>query len=346
MGLKSSDTGKLIERYIYAFSRKIPSSQREETVREVRGMIDDMAADMFPDSPDDAASVIAVLENLGDPSLLADRFLDRKKCLIGPDFFPTYQLILKIVIPVTAAGLALALILKGVFEPSDNIWLELAEGLSSMFSAAVQAFAWVTVIFALVEHFSGVSPAKAELVAEGSPELWSTDDLPQIPDNKSVIKRSEPIVGIVFIVILMILLNFAPQFFGIYIADNAPGRFISVFEPENFPNFIPAVNILLCLGIVKEFIKLFEGRYTLRSSFAILFISGISLAMFLVIIKQEALWNSSFPEELRALIGSDSPSVFDITEIFRKLYLFVVVIGIFGFIVENAVNFYKSLRYN
>ncbi len=346
MKTKDRTGNTLIDRYLYALSKRIPPGQKEDITREVRVSVEEMLQDMFPDAVTDENSVRTVLNKLGDPRRLADNYLGRRSYLIGPDFYSTYILILKIVVPVAAAGVTLAMILDGVFGTTENIIRFIAETIAAAFSAAVQAFAWVTVIFALVERFTDpAARRKMDEFSEPSGE-WSVDDLPQIPEEKSVIRRSDPIVGIVFSIIFLILLNLAPQLIGIIIADNGSTDIIPLFDMNNFSKFLPVFNIILILGIFKETLRFFEGKYTIRSSVVIMFISAASIVMLFTAFKEPSLWNSGFITKVESVFAAaGAGSGYDLKAFLPTLYKILLGLGIFGFITETATNFYRSVRY-
>jgi hypothetical protein len=346
MNRNNEKPNTLTERYIYVLSRRLPSAQRGEITKEVRGIISDMLQDMFPDQETDESSVKTVLNKLGDPRKLADSYMNRRSHLIGPEYFSTYMLILKIVIPVAVAGVSLAMVLEGIFNTPGNIPLFIFESISAVFAAAVQAFAWVTGIFALVEHFADPLSRRNVIEADETAADWSVDDLPEIPAEKAVIKKSEPIVGIVFTVIFLILINFAPHILGIIVADNGTTIIIPVFDMNNFYRFLPIFNTILCLGLLKEAIRFFEGKYTLRSSIAIMLISAASMVMFFAAIRNPELWNDGFATELESIFNTDGTGTFfGLISYMPKLYNIILGLGIFGFIAETASNLHKSIRY-
>jgi hypothetical protein len=140
------------ERYIYQVARRLPVSQREEIKKELNGLIEDMLLG-HGENPG-KEDIDAVLTELGRPSELADKYRDVKQHLIGPEYFALYTFVLKIVLGATALGMTIALAVGFATSPPANIGIGIGEFISSMVMALVQAFAWLTLGFALAERYN------------------------------------------------------------------------------------------------------------------------------------------------------------------------------------------------
>src|SRR5690554_2970853 len=103
----------LIERYIYAVTKRLPENQRKEIEIELRSLIDDMIMSKS-DEPNEAIIKEALLE-LGDPAELADQYRDKKRYLIGPDYIDQYFFVLKIVLSATGLVFILSLVVGSIF---------------------------------------------------------------------------------------------------------------------------------------------------------------------------------------------------------------------------------------
>lgn len=69
---------QLIERYVYAVTKRLPQSQREDVGLELSGLIEEMAQDR---------PVEQILQEMGDPALLADSYRGAERYLVGPNYF-------------------------------------------------------------------------------------------------------------------------------------------------------------------------------------------------------------------------------------------------------------------
>ena len=110
-------TATLTDRYVLAVTRSIPEQQRADVADELRASIaDQLDARIEAGEPANAAER-AVLTELGDPDRLAAGYADRPLSLIGPRYFLEWKrllvLLLWIVVPLAAFGLALGQTLSG-----------------------------------------------------------------------------------------------------------------------------------------------------------------------------------------------------------------------------------------
>ncbi len=330
----------LIDRYVYQVVKQLPQAQRADIEKELRGLIDDMLSARTA-SPG-KADVEAVLKELGHPFELAAKYKGNSRFLIGPEYFDTYWLILKIVLAAVAFGMALAQIIGNIVTPPQNVWVTIGMFFATIFSGLVQAFAWVTAVFAIMEHFARERPWKRS--------EWKPGDLPPVPEQKAQIKKSEPIVGIIFSILWLILITTAPQLLGVYFLQ--PGESASVIG-ATVPNIVPIFNltalqqlmpfvvIIICLGIVKEVFRLAEGRYTVRLAIATTIINAASLILFIWVYGGPAIWNPNFVTTLSAGWGADS-TVAHIWSIFPKI---LVGLAVFGNVVDSITAFARALRH-
>src|SRR4030042_2954943 len=101
MDTKNKD--RLIDRYLAAVSENLPSSQRKDTVTEIRSLIQDALDDRSKvegKAPDDEM-MAAVLKEFGSPEKIVAPYIP-PKYLIGPRLYPTFILVLQIVLPIIA----------------------------------------------------------------------------------------------------------------------------------------------------------------------------------------------------------------------------------------------------
>ena len=141
----------LIDRYVYAVTKRLPESQRDEIEKEIRGLILDMAGKEDP-SEDEIADILV---KLGEPTALADKYRERKRYLIGPEIFDSFILVLKIVLCSVLTAVSIGLVLKNIMNPEEDLIRVIAEFISTLFSAAISGFATTTIIFGMIEANGG-----------------------------------------------------------------------------------------------------------------------------------------------------------------------------------------------
>jgi hypothetical protein len=322
----------MIDRYIYQVIKRLPQAQRADIEAELRGLIDDMLA-ARADSPskDDVA---AVLRELGRPSELAAKYKGSKQYLIGPEYFDTYLLVLKIVLAVSAFGMVLAQSIGYVSAPPQSFFSALGLFFAAVFSGLVQAFAWVTAVFALIERLAGKAPWKGN--------EWNPADLPPVPTQKATIRRSEPIAGIVFTVLFLVVMNAAPQLLGAYMKADGVLTIVPVFNMEVFRLLLPLIDVMICIGLVKELLRLIVGRYTISLSVALVVLSVVSMFMFIHLFgPASAIWNQSFMAQL----GTEWSMSAQAAHVWSIIPKILVGLCIFGTVVDGIQTVVRAVRH-
>jgi hypothetical protein len=326
----------MVDRYIFAVTRKLPEKQREDIEKELRSLIEDMLSARTKGLEASDADVEAVLAELGDPGLLADSYRADKKYLIGPENYDTYFYVLKIVIAAVSFGITLAIAIGYFVNPPQGLVEVVSNYLGSLFGAIFQAFAWVTIVFAIFEY-NNVSLRK-----EFKDQEWSVKDLPQLPANDLIIKPAEAIFGLLFAIIAVTIFNTADHLIGIYsLSEEGATVFVPLFNHVTFRSLLPLLNIMLAIGIVKELIKLATGKWTRTLAYLNLAFNAISFSLFVLFIRNDKLWNDAFFAYLRAT--GIFPDDVDLLLLWSKVITILIVVTAFAFLLDSMINLVKTL---
>jgi hypothetical protein len=166
----------LVERYIAAVKFWLPAKLKDdiaaELAEDIRSQIEEAEARSGRPLTED--EVAALLKARGNPLLVASRYLPQHT-LIGPQLYPVYIFVLKIVAAISLAPPFIALLVAIIH--GDTVPLN---RLANPFDSLLMSFATVTIIFALIER-SGINPAKSS--------NWNPKSLPPVVD-RSRIKRA------------------------------------------------------------------------------------------------------------------------------------------------------------
>lgn len=281
---------RIIERYTYAVTRNLPEKQRADIEKELKGLVEDMLDDRLEGRQPSEKDVEAVLLELGDPKMLAERYRGRPRYLIGPELFPTYLTILKIVFSALAIAMMVVFSIQAFLDPAQ-ILDHFLESLLSFITGSLQAFAWVTGIFGLIEYRGEVK--ENMLRSDGQP--WGLADLPALPEEESRIPRSEPTASIIFLVLFLALLAFALPLFGVWVIQDGASRLVIPFLNETVVrSFFPFILAGTALNILVEALKLITGKWTLRL-IAFDTLSDIAnLALGVWMVSTPGFWNAGF----------------------------------------------------
>lgn len=145
----------LVERYIEAVKFWLPKETKEDIAAELR---DDIASEIEEAEREKGRKlsedeVAALLKARGTPLSVASRFLPQRS-LIGPELFPLYIFVLKIVAVICFIPPVIGWLWAAV-EPGTAWPGVFATPINSL----LVSFAIVTIIFAVIEH-QGINPAK------------------------------------------------------------------------------------------------------------------------------------------------------------------------------------------
>lgn len=281
---------ELVERYIYAVAQRVPLKQREEIAHEVRSLIEDMLEQRLGDREPSKEDVQEILLALGDPAALADQYRGFQRYLIGPELFDSYWAVLKIVLFSIGIAAVVGFFAQLFIEPTA-ILEHFVSALVLLLTVGFQGIAWVTIIFGLIEY-RRMQKGHIETIKK---ESWEISELPDLPDNKLIIKPSEPIFGIVFSILFLMFFIFSADLIGIpLVIGGATPTIISVFHLETLQSYLPIIYLLVGLGILKESLKLIYKKWTLKLANLSLVLNILTFGMIFIIFTDPALWNPDF----------------------------------------------------
>lgn len=326
----------IIDRYIYAVTKRLPENQRGDIEKELRSIIEDMM-EQYDGEPNEAKAQKVLLE-LGDPALLADNYRGSKRYLIGPDNYNNYITVMKIVFMAIFIGISVGVVVENIFSFDSNIPKIITQYMATLFSALMQGFAWVTVSFALAEYY-GVK----ELSKIKEKKQWDLSQLPQIPVKKAIISKWDLVFAVIFSTIFIIIICFMPKLFAAYIRSSNGIRIIPVFNIEVLLGYRILFIITFMLGILREVLKFISGRWTLKLAVANSAISIISMAFALIIFSNPNIWNGSFATEVASTITDQN---IKFITIWNSIKNSVLVIIVFATVIEVISTMYKGIKYN
>ncbi len=319
----------LIERYIYAVTKALPARMREDVERELRSLISDMLEERCRDIPPTEHDVLVVLTELGRPAELAAKYRpERTAYLIGPGYYASYKFLLGLVLAAVAFGLAVASVITACAQ-AQPWYLALGQYLSQTVQALLCSFAGITLAFAVLER-KGVRM-----------ELGEQDiaHLPPVPKKQERIPRAEPIIGIVFCILFAFVFLAVPQVVGVFFEQ---GQWIPIFNVEKIQAAWPVIVAFTVLGVLRESVKLYEGRYTKRllaiAAAANLLSAGLSCAFLLgssILEPQFVLYIEGLFSGEAAFLGT----------VFQHINLIFLAVILFALCLDTAVTGYKAFKY-
>ncbi len=257
---------KLIEKYVYNCVKGLPKNMREEVSNEIRGLISDMLEDRCKDFAPDEKDVRVVLAELGTPLELRQNYcVSKQDSLISGLYFYVYKKTLPIVLLALLFGLTIASLLENL---SSGFSFELiVTGVGNFVGGSVVAFAIVTLIFAVMQHF--------KINIDYTRNVDSLE-MPPKQQNKKAVSKVEAILDIVALAVFpLIFLMFNSVVVLVEGTENplSKATYFIINQPQLL-NYIYLFVLISIVGIVGTGYSLHQKEYN-KKVFAILAVANV-----------------------------------------------------------------------
>ena len=274
-----------------------------------------------------------VLRGLGSPRLLAEKQLKEPPHLIGPELYGTYMLIVKIVMTVAVIGTLIGNTVDFIVN-GETILRYIAQSFAAAIGVAIGAFGWVTLVFAIMER-----TAKQKILTEIQ-EDWSLADLPEKEVPQKPFNKVGVIIGIIFTVLFIILVNQYSQLLGFYYTlDGSIQEMIPMLNQEVFRSYLPYINGMLVLQLLFSASKLVFRKWTYPVATANLILNVLSFVLLWFILQDTAILNP----ELVTKIGEATDGQRVLNTAFNSIkavFLFIFLLDSF----EGFRDAYKNSK--
>jgi len=279
----------LQERYLHAVRRALPRAKVDDIVAELGDVLASQQEDREealgrPLTQDEIATM---LKAFGHPLVVAARYRPQQ-WLIGPDVFPFYWFVMRIVVLVIV-GIDLATGIGRMLFTSQPLWQIAAQTWGSLWMSLLINVGVLTVIFAVLER----SGFPADHVKK-----WSPQQLPAVEDTrKSVWESAFEVAANVLAILWWIGLIHFP-----WTSGNSEFR----MEPAPiFAQFYWPVLALLAVRLVENIIDWVRpGWRTVRGALAVVTtLAGIGLV--LAIYRAGPPWVTVVPLSMPAVQAAD-----------------------------------------
>lgn len=334
---------KLMERYIYDVTRRLPEKDRAEVTKELQANI----YDMLPEDPTDE-EIKEVLTSLGNPATLAEEYRTNPRYLISPSIYDDYIRTLKWVVPLVAGvvfvvGLilgAITSIQNGMVDISYFIREMLRNAFSMGFSAAFQALAWTTVGYIIADRTKEQNSKKSG--------EWKVEDLPAVPESvKRQIPLSDSIAELIFVSIFYVLaiLFCMNQLPFIFVIKDGATQINQLFSPEFLSLCIPALLVTGALSILEAIVKIKDRKWTPLVCSVVVVSNLVNMVIGVYLVTRANIFNSEFMAYINAQQWGD----YDLMRFFGQSISNPVVLTIVAIIVIASIAtcisaIYKTVR--
>ena len=171
----------LQERYLHAVRWALPAAKADDIVAELRDVLASRQEDREEElgRPLTAQESSALLKDFGHPLVVAARYRPRQ-WLIGPDVFPFYFFVARIVVLI-AVGLQVAVAAARIIFGDGPAWPILAQSWGGLWASLFISLGIVTLVFAVLErvgfpteHLQKWGPEQLPPITDGRKSMWES----------------------------------------------------------------------------------------------------------------------------------------------------------------------------
>jgi hypothetical protein len=253
----------LTDRYVWAVLRDVPSGDRPELEREIRALIGDAIEAAAANGTLDAeAAERAALTELGSPGGLASRYTGRRNYVIGPNIYPVWQALLRLLLTILIPLIGVLALAASLIEGS-TIGQAIVAGIFGAFQVAVQTLFWFTLVFAIIERVAAPTGpiefgAAGVVVGRGAGvRPWTVDDLPALPDAGRI-SLGELVASLAANALVLVAL----VWFQLTSAIVIDGHATPLFDPALWSFWLPWFIVVTILEIVFTTAVYLRGHWT------------------------------------------------------------------------------------
>jgi hypothetical protein len=325
----------LIDRYVSEVSRRLWKRNRKDIEKELRSTLEDMLQEKIGDSEATEEDEIQILKEFGNPKEVAASYNTPDKFLIGPKVFDLYILVLKIVLLVV---LILTLLGSGIsiaFSVTESIFIELILIVPKVLSALIGAFGSVTIIFALIEHFTDEE-------IDLKDEEWDPRELPEEVDEFKKVSISGMIVKIILIIFALIIFNLYPDKIPVFYNVGEKWVFVPALDIEAVRTYLPYWNLLWMISLILSFFVLIKRRWDLKTKISDILLSALSIIVLAVMIKGPDIINLNELGKVNPQLAQDLIPVFNILGNMIKVLFGILIAVILFDIIKKGYKIIKD----
>ncbi len=331
----------IIERYIYASTKRLPSKIKDDVAEEIRCLIDDMLTERCGDATPTEKDIKIVLTELGTPNELYEKYNpDSDKCLIGSPYYSTYKAVLKFVLPCVGLGVLVSVLIDALTDSFANSATDVTSQVIDFFilffkdlfisvpGVLLFAFSFITILFAIF-YRKGVNIDTTEKL----------EDLPPVPKKKQQISKGDSIFGIVLSVVFLCVFLIVPQVFCVILSETS--EIIPIFNVEVVQSLWYFTVLFSVVGIIREIVKLIEGRYNKKVMVTTIVSNVISAVVTVLWLIHDNIINSAFISRIPTIFEGEENFI---VAIFSNFQIFLMVVILFALTLDTVVTTVKSLK--
>lgn len=320
---------QLVESYIKEVTRRVPAQKREKIATELQSTIDEMLPGNYSEQEEKA-----VLEKLGNPALMASKYVNRPMYLIGPRYFELYITVMKIVFPIVAITLFILTILGELFSFSGEekvinfIFSIIMESVLNILGALFQAFFWITAIFVILER-RDKSKSNVPLTVTG--KEWTPEDLKALSEKakEKLVSKWELFISLFGLAIFLFLYFYNEKIIGVYESYNGELEFVlPVFNAGVLLAFWPIIMLAITIEVGMLLYRYVIGQWTKKMALWNTVRNLFSTIVFLIVIFEDNLMNHEFVSYTEGLFDFTVKGNISYVTLIVSIWIIIAVIDV------------------
>lgn len=330
-----------IKLYINNVVCRLPEKDRDEVRRELSSNI----YDMLSAAPDED-EIKAVLEGLGSPAKLAEKYRVNPRYLISPAVFDNYIVALKIGVPAIALISAFVSFIEALFGIVGNNISEISviaseimgASMSALFSGAFYSAVMITLGFVIYEKIDK---------NEKEPKKWRIGQLKEVSISSD--KNYIPLSGSVASIVVTVFLS---MFFMLFLQNNIPGfvwlenndtKIYKIFSDEFSKILLYIIPLLAAVGIFINILKMKYRKWNAGILLSDIAASILHMASFTFLFTRPNILSGEFTDFIRSL-SIDSPGLVDSLISGRAVALMSISIVVIVCLISIGESVWKLIK--
>lgn len=310
----------LLDKYILEIGNHLPRRNRPDLQAEIRSTIEDMIDDKVgqTDRSVDDDMIEEVLKEYGSPAKVAAAY-HPTRYLIGPQLYPFFLLVTKIVLGVLLA-VTLASFLWNYYnnQASPAFIGSLGNFVLQFFGGATAALGNIVLVFAILER---VLPSTD---LDGSKDDWKPSDLLAEPDPE-LVSKGETIFEILFIILGLALLNLLPELISLVNQNDSNWVYVPALS-DTFISYLPWINLLGILSILLDVYLLRQERWQIFTRIAGLMIDFAGIVLAGIMLNGLPLVEFGVADLASTPVAGSSDTLVQLVNLTPKIILVILII--------------------
>jgi hypothetical protein len=318
-----------IDRYVAEVGRHLPEKERADIEAEIRSMIEDTLDERSHQAgkPAEDRSITEVLEELGDPRLLAAKYAPSKHYLIGPGWYEIYIKTLQRVLFTVLPILAVVTFLLTLTNDPLNFGDATAEAVGSVFDVGLQIWFWMTLVFVFMER----SDAVPNESLNSAKQAWTVDQLPTLPHTRQIA------IGEVVMDIAMVLFVMLWIVLPVFQAGSASVPFLN---PALWNGWLPVLLVILGLTLVHDVFQFKIGNWTPALTITNVILGSIAIVYIAALVLTQDVVNPAF----LAMLEERGVSSLIETALWSINISAAIIAGIYVWDMVNSIRLARQLK--